>query len=497
MAERIRKFDSSEKSIPPILPRKDATWAPASLGQQRLWLLDQMNPGSPAYNVGVLVRLNGKLNLDALQGSLAAMMDRHETLRARFEVARGQVCQIFDVPPIFIEREEPANEISRDFETLYRAAYKEAAKPFDLRTGPVLRAKLYQSSATETYLLLTIHQTIVDGWSLKLLFQELAAYYTHLASGRAIALTPLSIQYGDFSAWQREWLQGEVLEKQMDYWRKELAGELPEIDLPTDLPRPQIQTFIGDTQVQHLPADLSDDLRGYAKDQGTTAFMAIIAAYQMFLSRISGQDEVIIGTAMAGRNRSELENLLGFFVNTVALRASFLPNPSFSKLLGQIREKTLAAYQHQYAPFEKIVEELQPVRGGSKRPPIFQVWFGAWDALPEHRVGDLCINPVKVFMPGAQFELSLFAIDRKEIELIWEYRTDLFLAGTITRLRAQFENLLRRVLRSPDTPLQTIFAAMNEEEYHERLREQTRLREGLRSAKRKRLEPVAPGQNPS
>jgi non-ribosomal peptide synthetase component F len=291
--------------------------------------------------------------------------------------------------------------------------------------------------------------------------------------------------------WQREWLTGEALETHMNYWRKELAGELPEIDLPIDLARPQIQTHVGETQVQRLPEDLSDALREFAKEQGTTAFMAIIAAYQAFLSRVSGQDEVVIGTAIAGRSKTELEEMIGFFVSTVAMRASFLSNPTFAKLLAQTREKTVAAYEHQYAPFEMIVKEIQPGRN-KQRTPLFQVWFGAWDALPEHRAGTVTMTPVKVFMPGAQFELSLFAIDRKEIELIWEYRIDLFLPGTIERFRKGFEKLLRQMLRNPDQPLQTIFAALNDEEYQEHLREQSRRASGLKTARRKGL--TVPGK---
>ena len=526
MAEHIRTSESKTQSIPAITPRADKSWAPASLGQQRLWLLDQINPGSPAYNVAAIVRLEGQLNFEALQSSLAALIERHETLRARFEVTRGQLCQLFDVPPICISREnlcsaewqsassgltsEADRDLSRKsslaadgqkadcqsalhFDTIYRAAYKEAAKPFDLRTGPLLRARLLSTDETEHYLLLTIHQTITDGWSLKLLFKELAGHYAHYGAGKAPSLAPLRIKYGDYAAWQHGWLQGQFLENQMNYWRKELSGELQEIDLPTDLSRPEIQTYIADNQVHHLPADLSDALREFAKEKGTTIFMALLAAYQTFLSRIAAQDEIIVGTAIAGRNKTDLENLLGFFVNTVAMRASFLSNPTFSQLVAKTREKTLAAYQNQFAPFEKIVEELQPVRTG-KRSPIFQVWFGAWENLQEQRAGDLTITPLRTFMPGAQFELSLFVIDRREIELVWEYRVDLFLPATITRFRAQFESLLRRLLRNPETPLQTIFAALNDEEFQDRIREQTRLREGLRTVKRKRLQPVA--QNP-
>ena len=488
MAEQIRRRESNKIVVPPIQARPEKHWAPTSLGQQRLWLLDQMNPGCPAYNVGTITRLSGKLDIEALQKAVGALMTRHAPLRGRFEVVNGQVCQLFDVPSISVEVEEIG---TTDFNAIYKAAYKEASQGFDLKSGPLLRARLFQFSAEESYLALTLHQTVIDGWSLKLMFEELAKFYGEHVTGGEVKMEALPVEYGDYAAWQRDWLKGEALETQMNYWRKELAGELPEIDLPIDLARPQIQTHVGDTQVQRLPADLSDALRGFAKEQGTTVFMAIIAAYQAFLSRVSGQDEVVIGTAMAGRGKTELEKVIGFFVSTVAMRASFLPNPSFAKLLAQTREKTVAAYEHQYAPFEKIVEELQLGRN-KQRTPLFQVWFGAWDALPEHRAGAVTMTPMKVFMPGAQFELSLFAIDRPEIELIWEYRTDLFLPETVERFRKGFEKLLRQMLRNPEQPLQTVFAALNDEEYQERLREQSRLGGGLKTARRKGL--TVPGK---
>ncbi|HEX7858959.1 MAG TPA: condensation domain-containing protein [Verrucomicrobiae bacterium] len=483
MADQIRNRTSTKTTAPPISRRAERSWAPASLGQQRLWLLDQMNPGCPAYNVATIAKLSGGVNLRALEKAIGSLMAQHQPLRSRFEVMHGQVCQVFDLSAISVEVEQLG---AADFEAIYKAAYKEAARGFDLHMGPLLRAKLFIVSGEESYLALTLHQTVIDGWSLKLMFEQLANFYEVHADSREVRVEPLSVEYGDYAAWQRDWLKGEALETQMNYWRKELAGELPEIDLPIDLARPLIQTHVGDTQVQRLPEDLSDALRDFAKEQGTTVFMAIIAAYQAFLSRVSGQDEVVIGTAIAGRGKTELEKMIGFFVSTVAMRASFLPNPSFAKLLAQTREKTVAAYEHQYAPFEKIVEEIQPVRN-KQRTPIFQVWFGAWDALQEHRAGAITMTPVKVFMPGAQFELSLFAIERKEIELIWEYRTDLFLPETIEKFRTGFERLLRQMLRNPNQPLQTIFAMLNDEEYQERIREQSRLATSLKSARRKGL----------
>jgi hypothetical protein len=483
MADHIRKHDTTRAAVPPLARRAQRNWAPASLGQQRLWLLDQLNPGCPAYNVGTITRLTGAVNVRALERAIGSLMTQHEPLRGRFEVMNGQVCQVFDVPAISVAVEQIA---AADFDAVYKAAYKIAAKGFDLKAGPLLRAHLFVVSADESYLALTLHQTVIDGWSLKLLFEQLAKFYAEHAAGREIKLEPMPVEYGDYAAWQREWLQGDALETQMNYWRKELAGALPEIDLPIDLARPQIQTHVADTQVHRLPEDLSDALRAFAKEQGTTVFMALLAAYQAFLSRLTGQDEILTGTAIAGRGKTELEKLIGFFVSTVAMRASLLSNPTFAKLLAQTRDKTVAAYEHQYAPFEKIVEEIQPVRN-KQRTPIFQVWFGAWEALPEHRAGAVTMTPEKVFMPGAQFELSVFAIDRRQIELIWEYRTDLFLPETVERFRKNFEKLLRQMLRSPETPLQTIFTALNDEEYQERLREQSRLGTGLRSARRKRL----------
>jgi acyl-CoA synthetase (AMP-forming)/AMP-acid ligase II len=488
MAEEIRKREANRKAVPGIERRAERRWAPASLGQQRLWLLDQMNPGCPAYNVGTITRLSGTVNLRALEKAIGSLMAQHEPLRGRFEVMRGELCQVFDVPAINVEVEQMG---TREFEGIYKRAYQEAGRGFDLQSGPLMRARLLVVSAEESYLVLTTHQTVIDGWSLKLIQEQLAKHYAEHSEGCEVKLEPLPVEYGDYAAWQREWLQGDVVEGQMEYWRKELAGELPMIELPIDLPRPQIQTHVGDTQVQRLSAELSEELREFARAQGATVFMAIIAAYQAFLSRVSGQYEVVIGTAMAGRSKTELEKMIGFFVNTVAMRASLLQNPCFGTLLAQAREKTIAAFEHQFAPFEKIVEEIQPVRN-KQRTPIFQVWFGAWEALPEQKAGAVTMTPVKLFMPGAQFELSLFAIDRKEIELIWEYRTDLFLPETVERFRKGFERLLMQMLRNPNQPLQTVFAALNEEDYQERLREHSRLAGGLKNARRKKM--AVPGK---
>lgn len=488
MAEQIRKRETTKSSVPAITRRVERNWAPASLGQQRLWLLDQLTPGCPAYNVGTITRLTGAVNLRALEKAIGTLMGQHEPLRARFEVMHGQLCQVFDVPGIAVEVEQIGTS---DFDLIYKAAYRAAATGFDLRAGPLLRARLFVVSAEESFLGLTIHQTVVDGWSLKLLFEQLAKSYTEHAEGREVKMEALLVEYGDYAGWQREWLKGEVLDEQMNYWRKELGGELPEIDLPIDLARPKIQTHVGDTQVHRLPEDLSDELREFAKEQGATVFMAMLAAFEAFLSRLSGQEEVVIGTAMAGRSKTELEKMIGFFVSTVAMRSSLLENPSYTKLLAQTREKTVAAFEHQYAPFEKIVEEILPVRN-KQRTPIFQVWFGAWDALPEQQAGAVRMTPVKVFMPGAQFELSLFVIDRPQIELIWEYRTDLFLPETVERFRKGFERLLREMLKNASEPLQTVFAGLNDEECQERLREQSRLASGLKGARRKGL--TVPGR---
>ena len=484
MAEEIRKQQSRETILPPIQRRAQNDWAPASLGQQRLWLLDQLNPGCPAYNVCTISRLTGPLDRSALEKAIHSLVEHHEPLRARFEVADAEIRQVFDVPPPRLSHGETPGA---DFETIYRAAYKEAVKPFDLATGPPLRARLFSAGPSENYLVLTLHQTIVDGWSLKLLFPQLAALYAQHATGKEPAAQAQPVRFGDFAVWQREWLQGERLEQQMSYWRKELAGELPEIDLPIDLARPPIQTFIADHQVHRLSAELSGEVRAFAKEQGTTVFMLLLATYQAFLARLCGEEEVVVGTAIAGRSRTELENLIGFFPNTVSMRAAFLSNPSFSQFLQQTREKTVAACEHQYAPFEKIVHEMHPVRG-SKRTPIFQVWFGQWEAIGEEKAAGLTISPIKVFMPGAQFELSLFVVDRPEIEILWEYRADLFVPTTITRMRGEFESMLTHVLRNPDLPIQTIFAALNQEELQVRLQQQGRIRDGLRTARRKALQ---------
>ena len=482
MAEHIRK-GSDTAMLPPITRRADRKRALASFGQQRLWLADQLNPGSGAYNVGTIIQLAGPLKKEALGKTLEAIAERHEIWRARFEVSGNSIWQRFDEPVSFDVTESLLS--STRHEDVLAAAQQEVARPFDLAAGPLVRSKLFKRGENAHFLVLSLHQSVTDGWSLGILYKELAEFYAHFAGGQPLAIPELPVHFGDYANWQREHLTDKAIEPQMKYWRQELAGTLPEIDLPIDLPRPPAQTFAGDTLIQRLSPELGEALRHFCRENGFTTYMALIGAYQAFLSRLSGQDEVLLGTAIAGRNRTELENLMGFFVNTVAMRADLSNNPSFTRLVQQTREKTLAAYSNQYAPFEKIVEELQPARDHN-RPPIFQVWFGAWDALPEYSAAGLTIKPVRLLMGAAQFELSLFAIDDPTgIELIWEYRTDLFTPASIQRFTRTFEDLLQRLLRNPEAPLQTTFAALTENEYQERLEENSKMRQSLKTARRK------------
>jgi acyl-CoA synthetase (AMP-forming)/AMP-acid ligase II len=481
MAEHIRKSEARKSALPPIHRRAELSRAPASLGQQRLWLMDQLNPGCPTYNVATITRIRGLLNVGALERSLARLLARHEVLRTRFEVDGDLLWQVFDGPSIQVAEQEVSDS---DFSTVLKKAQSEAAKPFDLGAGPLMRAVLFKAAPEERYLVLTIHQTVIDGWSLNILFQDLADIYKSEIGMASATFEPSAVDFGDYAAWQRAWLKGDLLEEQMSYWRKELAGATAEIDLPTDLPRPRIQSFLADSQSHRLPDELTTALREFAREQGVTVFMVLLAAYQAFLSRLTGQQEVIVGSAIAGRSRTELEEIIGFFANTVAMKATLLSNPTFAMLVARTREKTLAAYEHQYAPFEKIVQELRSGRAGD-RSPIFQVWFGAWDALRSHDCGKVQLEPLKLFMPGAQFELSLFVVDAPQLELVWEYRTDLFLESTIARFRREFQTLLQKVLSDSETPLQTIFARVSEEDFQRQGQEQSRLRDGLRSARRK------------
>ena len=390
--------------------------AVASFAQQRLWFLDQLEPGSPVYNINMTLRLRGTLDAAALQTAVNQLVARHETLRTSFDAVDQETIQVIaETPPAL-----PINRIdcgAGDEERLLREL---AAEPFDLTRGPLLRVHLLQVSADEHVLLLVIHHIIADAWSLDVLYRELATLYKSACDGSPAELAELPVQYADYAEWQQEWLSGEQLEKQLGYWREHLADAPELLELPLDRPRPRIQTHAGATLDRHIDKQLADTLSALAQQAGCTQFILYLAAFATLLSRWAASDDVVIGTPIAGRKRTELEGLIGFFVNTLGLRIDLQDDPSFTTLLARAKQASLGAFAHQDLPFEKLVEELQPERSTS-HSPLFQVMFvqthAAGQGMP---FADLDAEGIVLDTGTAKFDLTLFVTELAR----WRIGTD-------------------------------------------------------------------------
>ena len=432
---------------------------PVSFAQQRLWFLDQLLPGNSLYNIPAALRLSGVLNVSALSQSLNEIVRRHEALRTTFITENDQPVQAIASAlsltlPLVDLRELAKTE--REAQAL-RLAIGEAQQPFDLTQGPLLRAKVLQLGEQEYVLLFTMHHIISDGWSMGVLIRELAALYEAFTSGKPSPLPELSIQYVDFAIWQQQWLQGEVLEAQLAYWKQQLAGVPAFLALPTDRPRPPAQTLLGATQSFQLPKSLSVALKALSQREGVTLFMTLLAAFKVLLYRYSGQSDILAGSPIANRNRAEIEGLIGFFVNTLVLRTDLSGSPSFQELLTRVRSATLAAYAHQDLPFEKLVEEIQPERDLSYSP-LFQVMFILQNApMPALELLGLSLSPLEFDSATAKFDLTL-SIEDTEFGLkgSLEYNTDLFDATTINRMAGHLLSLLEGIVAHPEQQISTL-----------------------------------------
>jgi len=426
---------------------------PTSFAQQRLWFLARLEPDSPAYNIPRPLRLRGALNVPALRQTFNQILDRHDVLRGRFELIDGQPMQLIasqleiDLPVIALQHLSP-NE--REAE-VSRLAIADAEQPFDLSKAPLLRVSLLKLAPDEHVLLLTMHHIVSDGWSMGLLVKEMASIYESISEQQPPALPKPTIQYADFARWQHKWLQDGVLEEQVRYWQQHLNEAPAVLSLPIAKQRPATQTINGSHRSRTLSQKLKRALKELSRQEGVTLFMMLLAAFTTLLYRYSGQDDLVVGTPIAGRNREELEALIGFFVNTLPLRTSLAGNPSFRELLTRVKETSLGAYAHQELPFEKIVEAIQPVRSLS-HSPIFQVMFAlqnqprATFTLPGLEVAHL-----KRDYDTAKFDLSLFMSERDDRLSCWlEYNTDLFTTTSVERLLDHFETLLESIVANPD-----------------------------------------------
>jgi len=428
---------------------------PASFAQQRLWFLSQLVPENPFYNVSAAVRLCGQLNIAALEQTFNEIGRRHESLRTTFAVVEEQLTQVItpnlNLPLSIVDLQAvPASE--REI-AVKRLATEEAQRPFDLTVGPLLRVKLLKLNETEYVLLLILHHIVSDGWSMGVLIGELSALYAAFSLGKPSPLPELPIQYADFAHWQREWLQGEVLESQLAYWRQQLA-DISVLNLPSDRPRPPVQSYRGATQPIELPQHLTKALFVLSQQEGVSLFMTLLAAFQTLLYRYTGQEDIAVGSPIANRNRSELEGLIGFFVNSLVLRTDLSSNPTFRELLGRVREVALGAYAHQDLPFEKLVQELHPQRDLS-RHPLFQVAIALQNTPQEAlELPGLKLNQFEFDSGTARLDLEFHLWQSPEgLKGQITYSTDLFEQTTIARMLGHFQTLLEGIVANPEQRL--------------------------------------------
>ena len=475
-------------------PVPSTQYLPLSFAQARLWFLNQLDSETATYNLPETLHLTGFLNIAALEMALLEIRQRHEALRTTFQMVNGSPVQrvggvgsvgsvgreditpqsphpshtppsLFSLPIIDLQHlplEEQSIEVKR-------LANQEASRPFNLSNGPLLRVTLLRLEAQSHVLLLVMHHIVSDGWSMGIFVHELSVLYEAFCAGEPSPLPELPIQYADFAHWQRSWLTGDVLEKQLSYWKQQLAGAPPLLELPSDRPRPSVQTFRGGSEHFQLTQDLTQKLKSLSQKSGVTLFMTLMAAFVTLLSRYSGQDDIVIGSPIANRNRSEIEPLIGFFVNTLVLRTQLQGNPTFVELLEQVRETALDAYAHQDFPFEKLVEELQPQRSLS-HAPLFQVMFVLQNAMMEKlELSGLTITPLELEDVTANLDLTL-SMEETEAGLIgsWEYNRDLFDAATIQQMVGHFQTLLEGIVVNQQQRLSEL-PLLSEEERHQLL----------------------------
>ncbi|RJS13574.1 non-ribosomal peptide synthetase, partial [Corallococcus sp. H22C18031201] len=445
LAARLDGDRNTRVQAPPLVPVPRAETMPLSFAQQRLWLLDQLEPGSASYNLPAGLRLRGTLDVEALRRAFEALVVRHEALRTTFTEQGGQPAQRIHAArawplPITDLSSVPAEQREAQARAMVAS---EARRPFDLTHGPLLRTSLVRLDTQEHLLLVTMHHIVSDGWSMGVLVQELASLYAAFSTGIEPRLAPLPVQYADFASWQRQWLQGEALEAQLGYWRQQLSGAPPALELPTDKARPPVQSHRGGDVSLTFSSELTESLKALAQREGATPFMVLLAAFQVLLSRYAAQDDISVGSPIAGRTHAETEGLIGFFVNTLVLRARMTPEMTFRELLAQVRTTTLSAYDHQHVPFEKLVEILQPARDLS-RSPLFQVMFALQNAPAESlRMPGLSFQPLPLDGYSAKFDLTL-ALQESPRGLVGtlEYSTDLFEQRTIARMGEHLRILL-------------------------------------------------------
>ena len=465
LLQKWKRGELAEASEKQAIPRRSGSGPiPLSFAQQRLWFIDQLIPNSPVYNFSAALLLAGSLNFAAFQASLNAIVSRHEILRTRFPLADGIASQaIARVVPLMLPLTDLRALPETEREAMaWQLAREEARQPFDLARGPLIRLKLLRLSEEQHIFLLMMHHTICDGWSLNVVLKELGTFYEATLRGIASPLPELPFQYADYAIWQREWLQGEVLQSHLTYWKQQLDGASAVLQLPTDRPRPAIQTFHGNSLHFELSQPLSEALQALSQRSQVTLFTTLLTAFNALLYHYSGQKDIIVGTPIANRQDVETEKLIGFFANTLVLRTTLFGQRRFSELLGQVHRTILGAYDHQDVPFEYLVDELRLGRDMS-RNPLFQVMFN-FGNLP-HRDSEfaglkLSFSPIST--GTAMFDLWLSMSQNREglLRGTLEYNSDIFEEATSARLLKHFQAFLDGIVADPtqrlaDLPLLT------------------------------------------
>ena len=456
----LKESRSVKSENPSVIPRRrQHDSARLSFAQQRLWFLEQLIPGDPLHSMPVTLRLSGPLDVAVLERSLNEIVRRHESLRTTFNT-------IDDEPVQHIAPSAPLRICIFDLRALGECegeaearhlVIRERQRPFDLARGPLLRVTLVHLADQEYMLFLAMHHIVSDAWSFAVLTREITALYSAFAEGKPSPLPELSVQYADFAEWQRTELQGEVLAEQLAYWKRQLEGAPPLLNLPADHSRPAIQSHHGASFPFQFPPELTESLKALSRREDATLFMVLLAAFQTLLYRYSGQSDIVVGADIANRNQRELEGLIGFFVNMLVLRCDLSGNPGFIKLLHRVRQLALGAYEHQNIPFEKLVEELQPARSAAYSP-LFQVVFNFYqDPAEGLNLPGVTITHLDSYHDVSKFDLSLFISERKDgLGGFWNYSTALFDASRIERLHQLFETLLRNIVTAPNTRLDAL-----------------------------------------
>jgi len=457
--DRMRKADSGA-AAPAIEKADRGQEIPLSFAQQRLWFLDQLAPGSSSYNIPSALLLEGILDTAALEKSIDEIVRRHESLRTVFANEDGKPFQHIVENINFKLEQIDLSELEEDHaqQELKHLFNKDALTPFNLRIGPLFRAMLVELPAQNHAILFNMHHIIADGWSIGVLMNEIVQLFAAYSQGKDSPLTELEIQYPDFAAWQQNWLKDDILDNQVEFWKKALDGAPPILELPTDRPRPAVQTFNGASEEFIVNNKISAELKELCKEEGVTLFMILLAAFQTLLHRYTGQEDILVGSPIANRTQSQIEKLIGFFVNTLVMRADFSDNPEFVDLLTQIREMSLGAYAHQDLPFEKLVEELHPQRDMS-HSPLFQVAFVLQNIPAEEgiQISELSMKPLNADAEVAKYDLTL-TMNESGDQLVgsMEYNTDLFERSTIQRMLNHFNLLLAAIVDDPELPVDDI-----------------------------------------